>query len=30
MIATGVGQKYINMLELISETLNKLYLYYSN
>lgn len=29
MLATGVGRNYAVMLNLIYETMNKLYLYYS-
>jgi peroxiredoxin family protein len=30
MIATGVGYRYAVMLDLLSDSMNKLYLYYAN
>jgi hypothetical protein len=29
MLATGVGQQYIMLLEMLAETFNNLYLFYS-
>jgi len=29
MLATGVGQQYVMLLEVLAETFNNLYLFYS-